>query len=91
MANIEPEIRKLAGLGLIKYTRHAAERIQKYGLTTMQVATMLKNCNLNQSLGDANGYRVEGRAPAMDTTGSIEISAHVKIYDYLLMITVINS
>jgi hypothetical protein len=86
-----PEIRNLARMGLAKYTRHAIERIKEYGLTVMQVNEMLKNCNHNQSLGDCNGYRVEGRAPALDTTGTIHISAHVHLSETILVITVINN
>lgn len=78
-------------MGSVRYTKHAIERIREYGLTIMQVNEMLKNCNHNQSLGDSNGYRVEGRAPASDTTGTRNISAHVSLSNMILVITVINS
>jgi hypothetical protein len=91
MTDKGPEIRKMARIGLVKYTRHAIERIKEYGLTIMQVNEMLKNCNHNQSLGDANGYRVEGYAPARDTTGTKNISAHVHLSEKVLVITVINN
>jgi len=86
-----PEIRKLAKLGSVRYTEHAIKRIREYGLTVIQVNEMLKNCNHNQSLGDADGYRVEGRAPASDTTGTRNISAHVHLSKTVLVITVINN
>ena len=90
MTDMGPEIRKLAREGLIRYTRHAIERIRQYGLTVMQVSEMLKNCNHNQRLGDLDGCRVEGRAPASDTTGTRKISAHVHVNEKILVITVIN-
>lgn len=94
MTDKGPEIRRLARIGLVKYTRHAIERIKEYGLTVMQVNEVneiLKNCNHNQNLGDCNGYRVEGRAPAADTTGTRNISAHIHLSEKILVITVINN
>ena len=91
MTDKGPEIRKLARKGFVRYTDHAIKRILEYGLTVMQVNEMLKNCNHNQSLGDGNGYRVEGRAPASDATGTRNISAHVSLSENVLVITVINS
>jgi hypothetical protein len=86
-----PEIRKLARMGFIRYTKHAIDRIKQYNLTIMQVNEMLKNCNHNQYLSDVKGYRVEGRAPALDTTGTKNISAHVFLSEKILVITVIDN
>lgn len=91
MTDMGPRIRQLAKEGLIRYTRHATERILQYGLTIMQVNQMLKNCNHNQSLDDEKGYRVEGRASCSDSTGTRNISAHVCLTDKILVITVINN
>ena len=91
MTDQGPEIRNLARKGKIRYTRHAVEKMLQYGLNVLQVNEMLKNCNHNQRLGDGNGCRVEGRAPAFDNTGTRMISAHVKVTDLVLVITVINN
>jgi hypothetical protein len=90
MSDKSSEIRKLARKGSVKYTKHAIERIKKYGLTVIQVNQMLKNCNHNQSLDDSNGFRVEGRAPAHDRTGMRAMSAHVHLSNEVMVITVIN-
>jgi hypothetical protein len=91
MTDMGPRIRQLAKEGLVRYTSHAIERIRQHGLTTMQVNEMLKNCNHNQNLDDKNGYRVEGRAPASDSTGTRKISAHICLAEKILVITVINN
>lgn len=91
MTDKGPEIRKLARQGLVKYTKHAIERICQYGLTIMQVNEMLKNCNHYQSKDDLKGCRVEGRAPATDSVGTRKISAHVHLSENILVITVINN
>lgn len=91
MTDMAPLIRQLAKEDLVRYTNHAIDRIRQYGLTTMQVNEMLKNCNHKQSLDDKNGFRVEGRAPASDSTGMRKISAHVCLAEKILVITVINN
>jgi hypothetical protein len=52
----------------------------------MQVSGMLKNGNHNQNLDDQNGHRIEGRVPATNTTGTRNISAHVKSSGFVLVI-----
>jgi hypothetical protein len=96
MTDKGPEIRKLARVGAIRYTQHAIERIKEYKLTTAQVNGMLKNCTHNQTLDDNNGHRVAGRAPSLDETGTVDISAHIKLVPFssakkILVITVINN
>jgi hypothetical protein len=91
MTDKGPEIRSLARQGLVKYSRHAIDRIRQYELTIMQVNEMLKNCNHNQSKDDVNGCRVEGRAPATDSVGTRRISAHVRLTENIVVITVINN
>lgn len=90
MTDKSPEIRDLARRNLIRYTKHAIDRINQYNLTVMQVNQMLKNCSHNQSLDDRNGYRVKGRAPNSDSLGMREISAHVSIKEKIIVITVID-
>lgn len=79
MTDKAPEIRKLAREEKIQYTIHAIEEAKKDNFTTLQVGTMLKNCQQNRGKGDQNGIRVEGRAPATDRTGMVDICAHVKL------------
>lgn len=91
MTDKGPEIRDLARRNLVRYTKHAIERINQYKLSIMQVQQMLKNCSHDQSLDDKNGYRVQGRAANSDSQGVRKISAHVNIKEKVIVITVIDA